>query len=140
MLYKSIIVMSDQTQAQPQVITLNNENSVQILMQFIEVAQKAGAFLLPESDILKRCKDVLLSGATDQEINVTQAKTLLMQGVSKGQSNGAYSLEDASILHKVCQFVNSNLNSTVQPTQEVDDDLSSLSDPVPLRVPGPKVV
>jgi hypothetical protein len=137
-----------QQQQQPQVITLDNNNSVEILAQYIEVAQKAGAFLLPESDLLKRCRDVLLRGAEDQEVNVPTARNLFIQAVNKGQSKGAYSLEDASILHKVCQFVAQNLSSeaaavaapTPAAVQAPDsEDLDSLSDPVPLRS-GPKTV
>ena len=132
--------MSDQ-QAQPQVITLDSQNSAQILIQFVEVAQKAGAFLLPESDILKRCKDIILTGATDLEIDLSHARQLLIQGVHKGQSKGCFSLEDSSILHKVCQYVSANLKEASVPQQQEDSDLSSLSAPVPLRTPsGPKVV
>lgn len=140
--------MAEQQQ-QPQVITLDNRNSIEILSQYIEVAQKAGAFLLPESDLLKRCRDVLLRGTEDQEVNVPTARNLFIQAVNKGQSKGAYSLEDASILHKVCQFVSQNLSSEAsapEPTaapaavQAPDsEDLDSLSDPVPLRS-GPKTV
>ena len=137
-----------QQQQQPQVITLDNRNSIEILAQYIEVAQKAGAFLLPESDLLKRCRDVLLRGAEDQEVNIPTARNLFIQAVNKGQSKGAYSLEDASILHKVCQFVAQNLSSdapaaapAVLPAVQAQDseDLDSLSDPVPLRS-GPKTV
>lgn len=135
-----------QPQQQPQVITLDNRNSVEILAQYIEVAQKAGAFLLPESDLLKRCRDVLLRGAEDPEVNVPTARNLFIQAVNKGQGKGAYSLEDASILHKVCQFVAQNLSSEAAPVSEApaqvsgsSDDLDSLSDPVPLRS-GPKTV
>lgn len=137
-----------QQQQQPQVITLDNRNSVEILAQYIEVAQKAGAFLLPESDLLKRCRDVLLRGAEDPEVNVPTARNLFIQAVNKGQSKGAYSLEDASILHKVCQFVAQNLSAeaasaAVESSQAASssssDDLDSLSDPVPLRS-GPKTV
>lgn len=139
--------MADQQQQQPQVITLDNRNSVEILAQYIEVAQKAGAFLLPESDLLKRCRDVLLRGAEDPEVNVPTARNLFIQAVNKGQSKGAYSLEDASILHKVCQFVAQNLSAEAAPSQQPQsaeassssDDLDSLSDPVPLRS-GPKTV
>jgi hypothetical protein len=140
--------MADQPQQpQPQVITLDSRNSVEILAQYIEVAQKAGAFLLPESDLLKRCRDVLLRGAEDPEVNVPTARNLFIQAVNKGQSRGAYSLEDASILHKVCQFVAQNLSAEAlaapaaaapEPV-ESSDDLNSLSDPVPLRS-GPKTV
>ena len=138
--------MADQQQQQqPQVITLDNRNSIEILSQYIEVAQKAGAFLLPESDLLKRCRDILLRGAEDPEVNVPTARNLFIQAVNKGQSKGAYSLEDASILHKVCQFVSQNLSSeaAVPPVQSApessSEDLDSLSDPVPLRS-GPKTV
>jgi len=139
--------MAEQQQQQPQVITLDDRNSVEILAQYIEVAQKAGAFLLPESDLLKRCRDVLLRGAEDPEVNVPTARNLFIQAVNKGQSKGAYSLEDASILHKVCQFVAQNLSAEapapsaapVAATESSSDDLDSLSDPVPLRS-GPKTV
>lgn len=131
--------MSEQ-EAQPQVITLNSTNSIEILAQFVEVAQKSGAFLLAESDILKRGKDVLLRGAQDPEITATIAKTLFMQAVTKGQAKGAYTLDDASIIHKVCQYLSSP-ESTESGVQQVtdSDSLDSLSDPVPLRN-GPKVL
>lgn len=150
--------MAEQQQ-QPQVITLDNRNSVEILAQYIEVAQKAGAFLLPESDLLKRARDVLLRGAEDPEVNIPNARNLFIQAVNKGQSKGAYSLEDASILHKVCQFVAQNLSADAPAASESsgstsadapppppalassssEDDLDSLSDPVPLRS-GPRTV
>lgn len=141
-----------QQQQQPQVITLDSRNSLEILVQYIEVAQKAGAFLLAESDLIKRCKDVLLNGQEDHEVNIPTARTIFLQAVQKGQSKGAYTLEDASIIHKVCQFITQNISAespapqpptTSTPTpvlsKPVEDDLDSLSDPVPLRS-GPKVV
>lgn len=145
-------------QAQPTTITLNPQNSVEILGQYVDVAQKNGSFLLAESDILKRCKDVLLRGAQDPEINVPTARNLFIQAVNKGQSKGAYTLDDASILHKVCQYLAQNLSAEIPeapktpetpetsaaPSQQVqaapsNDDLNSLSDPVPLRT-GPRTV
>ena len=145
--------MTEQT---PQVITLNLRNSIEILAQYVEVAQKVGAFLLPESDLLKRAKDVLLNNAQDHEINVSSARTLFIQAVTKGQSRGAYTLDDASLIHKVCQFISQNIEaetpppsipvSTVEPssmsnvnTETESVDLDSLSDPVPLRS-GPRTI
>ena len=135
-----------QEATQPQVITLDNTNSVQILLQFIEVAQKNGAYELPESDILKRSKDVLVNKAQDPEISLAKARELLIQGIVKGQKKGSFTLEDASILHKVCQFIAANLNAenpVANTPQIVNDDtnnidLNSLSDPVPFS--KPKVV
>lgn len=131
-----------QQQPQPQVITLNHQNSIEILANYIEVAQKAGAFALSESDLLKRSRDVLLQGAEDAEINVPVAKNLFIQAITKGQSKGAYTLQDASILFNVCQYVARNMaeeNTVAQPVTQ-EDDLNSLSDPIPLRTSGPKVV
>lgn len=124
-------------------ITLDTKNSIEILTQFVEVAQKHGSFVLAESDILKRCKDVLLKGIQDAEINVPTARNLFIQAVNKGQSKGAYTLDDASILHKVCQYVSQNLAAdTPSPivSTNTDDDLNSLSEPVPLRSNGPKII
>ena len=139
--------MSEQA-TQPTTITLDNKNSMEILSQYVDIAQKAGVFVLQESDILKRCRDLLLKGVEDAEINIPTAKNLFVQGIQKGQSRGCYSLDDASILHQVCKFVSANLEAPAAvPTQQVqaahvsdDDSLSSLSDPVPLKSSGPRTV
>jgi hypothetical protein len=144
--------MTENSATQPKVITLNMTNSIELLSQYIEVAQKAGTFLLAESDLLKRCRDVLMHGAQDHEINTHTAKNLFIQAVNKGQSKGAYTLEDASIIHKICQFVLQNIKEDVvfsnahtqqqrenvvqtgvNESDDLSDDLDSLSDPVPLR-------
>lgn len=142
--HKSINKMAEQ-KSEPQVITLDHKNSVEILSQFVEVAQKTGCFQLQESDILKRCRDLLLKGVEDAEINVPTAKNLFVQAILKGQSKGCFSLDDASILHQVCRFVSSNLDQVPASTQQVQaasvsDDLSTLSDPVPLKSSGPRTV
>ena len=124
--------------AQPQSITLDSKNSTEILSQFIDVANKNGTFTLSEADILNRARGVLLKGVQDKEINESTARNLFIQAITKGQSKGSYSLEEASILHQVCNYVTSNLQAplpTPQPEQEQQDDLSELSDPVPLRKP-----
>lgn len=131
-------------QPEPTVITLDAQNSAQILTQYVELAQQKGAFLLPEAELLKRASDVLLNKVPDAEINVTAAYSLLVQGVQKGQRHGAYTLNDASLLSKVVQFVGSqsdNLASSLPtpsspptPSQPQNDfDLSDLSDPIPLK-------
>jgi len=94
--------MSEQ---EPTVITLDNQNSVQILAQYIEVAQQKGAYLLNEAEILKRGMDVLMNNIHDKEIDTNMAKQLLIQGVNKGQRHGAYTLNDAALLSKVVLFV-----------------------------------
>lgn len=132
------------SEKQQQVITLDNKNSIEILISYTELAQKAGVFILQESDILKRCRDLLINNVQDGEINVPTARNLLIQAINKGQSKGCYTLDDASILHKVCQYVAKNLSAENTPsipsTPSVqDNDLNSLSDPVPLRS-GPRIV
>jgi hypothetical protein len=133
-------------------IVLNMPNATAILVQFVEHAQKQGVFLLPEADILKRCKDLLLNGNQDNEISVIMARQLLVQAVNKGQTKGVYTLDEAAVLYKVCNFVSTHLNEestpTPTPTQtpqlqtleeedEDDDDLNTLSEDVPLK---PRVV
>ena len=145
--------MAEQQQQQPQIITLDNQNSIEILSSYVELAQKHGSFALPESDILKRCRDLLLKGIQDPEINVPTAKNLFIQAVNKGQSKGAFTLDDAYIVHRVCTYISANLEvasenvqatqqvQQVQQVQDVNDDLNSLSDPVPLkRTSGPRTV
>lgn len=138
------------TTQEPQVITLDNTNSVQLLAQFVEVAQSKGAYLLQEAELLKRAADILLNQVSDSEINTTTAKNLLIQGIHKGQRHGAYNLTDAAMLHKVVQFVTANLQAEVGSTQSQpqsqsqplsqqqsnvlsSDDLSDLAEPIPLK-------
>ena len=90
---------------QEQTLSLDANNSVQILAQFVEIAQQKGAYLLQEAETLKRAMDVLLANAEDKDVNEVLAKQLLVQGVQKGQRHGSYSISDAAILSKVVQFV-----------------------------------
>lgn len=137
----------------PTVITLNDKNTVEILSKYVEVAQQKGAYLIQEAEVLKRACDVLLYNIVDKEINNNMAKQLLIQGVVKGQTHGAYSLNDASLLHKVIMFVSTSLQSqqsqqSQQPqqpqqpqpvasqpqvSQEDEYDLSDLAEPIPLK-------
>lgn len=136
--------MSSQENQEPTVITLDNKNSVQILVQYIELAQQKGAYLLNEAEILKRASEVLLNNVPDNELNSVNAKQLLIQGVNKGQRHGAYTLNDAALLSKVVQFVANTLNqepsveTSSQNEQSSDfvqtsDDLSDLAEPIPLK-------
>jgi glutamate dehydrogenase/leucine dehydrogenase len=129
--------MNQEQKQEPTVITLDNTNSVQILNQYVELAQQKGAYALQEAELLKRASDVLLNSAQDQEINSTNARQLLIQGVHKGQRHGAYTLNDAALLSKVVQFVTSNVDAPVQSVQPSapsnTDDLSDLAEPIPLK-------
>jgi hypothetical protein len=137
-------------QQEPTVITLDDKNSVQILSQYIEVAQQKGAYLLNEAEILKRSMDVLMNNVPDKEIEASMAKQLLIQGVNKGQRHGAYTLNDAALLSKVVMFVANSIQpqdqqpsqpslsaptSTPQPSAPLvsSDDLSDLAEPIPLK-------
>ena len=134
-------------QQEPTVITLDNTNSIQILGQYIEVAQQKGAYLLNEAEILKRAMDVLINNVPDKEIDSSMAKQLLIQGVNKGQKHGAYTLNDAALLSKVVMFVASSLqeqqgqqqsagevhNAESSFSKQSEDDLSDLAEPIPLK-------
>ncbi|NBO99363.1 MAG: hypothetical protein EBU90_04445 [Proteobacteria bacterium] len=131
---------------EPTVITLDHQNSVQILSQYIELAQSKGAYLLAEAELLKRASDFLINKVPDAELNDTNTRQLLIQGIHKGQRHGAYTLNDAALLHKVVQFVsgafapappaaNSDVSPPVDTAQSSDDsnDLSDLAEPIPLK-------
>jgi hypothetical protein len=130
------------------VITLTNENSLQILIQYVELAQQKGSYLLQEAELLKRAVDVV-NGQKDHQIDFNASKNLLIQGVVKGQQKGAYNLSDAALLFQAVKLLDSQSESTQQTPQqtpqqppqqpdklvEVDDveDLSDLSDPIPFK-------
>lgn len=140
----------------PQVIELNFENAGKILMQYVEVAQQKGAYLLNEASLLKRAADVV-NGQTDAEVNTQAAYNLLIQGVVKGQKHGAYTLSDASILDKVVNYLvtpsqtqsqsqeSAPASTTHVSASEQDEELEELEEltaPVPLNAgsAGPKVI
>ena len=127
---------------QKQVITLNHENSIQFLVQFVEMAQQKGAYLLQEAELLKRAVDVTINKVEDKELNNTNSVQLLIQGVHKGQRAGAYSLNDAAMLNKIVQFMMSNTEKLPHAEENVgestenvnsSDDLADLSEPIPQK-------
>lgn len=134
------------TSSEPTVITLDNQNSIQILAQYIEHAQQKGAYLLSEAELLKRAVEVLVNDVHDNELNKDNSKQLLVQGIHKGQRHGAYTLNDAALLSKVVNFI---MTSSGQPPSEQQqseqpyineetvnsssDDLSDLAEPIPLK-------
>lgn len=138
---------------QQKVITLDDKNSIDILLQYIEVGQQKGAYLLQEAELLKRAVDVLKNNVPDAEINQSNAKNLLVQGIHKAQKHGSFTLNDAAILSKVVQYVQTipsqaptqitpitptpvqhTITPTPTPVQQTNvEDLSELSEPVPLK-------
>ena len=140
---------------EPTVITLDNNNSIQILAQYIEHAQQKGAYLLNEAELLKRAVEVLINNVHDNELNSDNSIQLLVQGVNKGQRHGAYTLNDAALLSKVVNFIAASSPQQQhpqqpqqspqpqQPPQQQDqnvneqdtniDDLSDLAEPIPLK-------
>lgn len=133
------------TDTTPQSITLDENNCIMYLVQYTELAQSKGAFMLQEADLLKRGVDVLVSNLQDPEINKQTAVQLMIQGITKGQRHGAFTLADAALLFRVIQFLTrpvesvsttsaSNQLSPDTDVKPVDDDLSELSEPVPLKL------
>lgn len=133
---------------EPTVITLDNQNSIQILAQYVEHAQQKGAYLLNEAEILKRAVEVLVNDIHDNELNKDNSKQLLIQGIHKGQRHGAYTLNDAALLSKVVNFIMTSSGQQpeiqqqeqqqqqqeqLQSLQQTSDDLSDLAEPIPLK-------
>ncbi len=125
-----------QEQTPKNVVVLDNVNSLQILAQFVELAQSKGAYLLTEADLLKRATDILINNVADNEINTDTAKNIMIQGIHKGQRHGAYTLHEAAMLCKVVQFVADGgvQQPPQQPSQVTSqEDLSDLAEPIPLK-------
>jgi hypothetical protein len=120
----------------PTVITLDNNNSLQIVCQYIEIAQNKGAFQLAEAEILKRAIDVVINNVPDHEIDHVKATHLLVQGIIRGQSSGSYTLNDAALLHKVVTFISNSL--TQQPTDvpPPQPTINEPPSPAPTRAKG----
>lgn len=118
-------------------LNLDLNKCLNILSQYVESAQQKGAYALQEAEVLKRAIDVVINNAEDKEVDKNAGVNLLVQGVQKGQRHGAYSLADASLLHKVIVFLveqsQQAQQSSSEKTSEETNDLSELSQPVPLR-------
>ena len=146
------------TQEKPTIITLSNDNALPILVKYVEISQSKGTFNISEADILKRSIDVAVRGIKDADIDIIQAKSLLIQAIHKGQSHGDYTLNDASLLLNTISFINaqpgeynvvpnkSNVTMEVTPEHIVGDgkdgdededdddfDLSELSEAIPFK-------
>ena len=93
--------------------TINKENSVIILSNSVRMGQKMGAYILRESNILKKAIDFFNPDVTEKpDFGGTQdpeivAVNLLLQGVQKAQAHGgehAYSIDDAALLWDIMEF------------------------------------
>lgn len=114
----------------PQAIQLTVENAEQILVRFIDVAQKhakGSAYELPETEVLVKAIEVV-SGKELEGMSRLQARQVLVNGVIKGQKHGCYELQDAASLNTVVNYLVKE--SRKEPTK---DDLSELSQTVPLK-------
>ena len=86
-------------------ITVTNENCVGFIEKYIEHAQQKGAYVLQEADLLQRSLNVLKGNTNDEtELNEESSRQLVVQGLVKGQKNGAYTLADAAFLYNLVVF------------------------------------
>lgn len=92
---------------------INKENSINVLLNSIRLAQKNGAYLLRESALLADAIDYFNPDVKEKptfensENPEVVAVNLLLQGVQKAQAHGgefAYSIEDARLLWKITEF------------------------------------
>lgn len=92
---------------------INKENSINVLINSVRLAQKNGSYLLRESALLADAIDYFNPDLKEKptfensENPEIVAVNLLLQGVQKGQAHGgdfSYSLEDARLLWKIMEF------------------------------------
>jgi hypothetical protein len=120
-------------------IQLTMENAEKILCTFVERAQnskdRGSAYELADADALVKSMTVV-GGTPVEGLNRLQARQNLINGVLKGQKHGSYSLQEAASLWTVVGFmVKESQKETQEPTTttRTDDDLSELSESVPLK-------
>lgn len=94
-------------------IVINRENSIAMLVQAAENAQKMGALHLRETPILKKALDYFkaeeddkpdFDGAENPEL---VALNILLQIINRAQRHGgelAYSVDDAALLWEITEF------------------------------------
>jgi hypothetical protein len=123
-----------------QTITLNLENSIKLLVQYINVAQKNGAYSLQEADTLE--KGVGLLNGEPSKSDLENGLNCLIQGVVKGQKHGSYSLSDASILYNIIVFLTTppNVPSTSVPVPLTQNALAGKVPVTSTQAPKPDPV
>ena len=120
-------------------IQLTMENAEKILCTFVERAQNnketGSPYELSDADALVKSMTVV-GGKLVEGLNRLQARQNLINGVLKGQKHGCYSLQDAASLWTVVGFMVKESQSELENKsvkREEDDDLSELSESVPLK-------
>lgn len=114
------------------VIEVNNlETANNILMKYIELGQQKGVFGLAEAELIKRSSDVIFNNVTDPDISQVAAYNLFIQAVNKSQRAGAYTLNDAALLHKTILFVASLFGPP--PGQQVQQPASVQQQPASVQ-------
>ncbi len=139
---------TDASTKQPEIVKLDESNAISLLGHYVERAQQVGSLDLNEASIVKNSLDVCLRKTQPINKNFTFEKCIdnLIKAVSKGQAKGgAYSLNDAHNIVQIITFIQQNIQSLqngeieevkVQSSSNTsgnfDNDLSELSEPVPL--------
>jgi hypothetical protein len=104
--------------------TLTKENSVQILINSVKLAQTKGCFLLQECALIKKAFDFFDKNVKEkptfgesQEDPKVICCNLLLQSVQKANSspNNPFSIEDAALLFQVFEFLAKEMGPEVTP-------------------------
>ncbi len=95
-----------QDTTEPVNTSLDYEKSVKILITYVEKAQaNGGCFDFQEASTLRKAIQFFRFPNSKQEITEQQAESLLVNGVVRGQSRGAYTLDEASVLYEIITYV-----------------------------------
>ena len=94
-----------------QPLDITKKNAMTYLIQYVEAAQKTGAYTLAEAAVLEKAvqyftPDVKVKPSFGEEVDdpYHTAKQLLYQAAHKGQAKGAFGLKDASFLFEILKF------------------------------------
>ncbi len=100
--------MSQQT-----TIDLNQRNCLGLLCEFLEQAQRRGAFYLPEaatlSEAVLKLNEIKDTPFESSDSSTVKALQVSEKGIHIAQSKGAFTLQDASVLNHVLLWISANI-------------------------------
>jgi hypothetical protein len=110
-------------------VELSTAKAFDLIISFVDLAQKSGAFQLKEAALIHRAVIKLKKQEKihDESFTDDVAKNVIVQAINAGQAKGAYNLDQAALLERAVSvyFSESPAQEKLKeptPVQEVEDE------------------
>lgn len=100
----------------PQQVNIDRSNMFILVAQFLELVQQRGKYSFAEAFNLKNALDDVIGNTEKAELT---SRDLMLQGLKLGQERGAFTLQDASNIHKLLEFIEHENNANSQSLKEI---------------------